>query len=307
MPFCPRCRQEFLPQVALCTECHVPLVSAPRAPEAEPEASWSETVTVLTGPSEISLLPAKSLLEENGILAIVENEALSTVYGGLMDLSLTRGGPTLRVAREHSKRAGEILCENNIRCDVPPDAVERVVTRVFAPAIAGGEGHEPNRIMGLLGHQTKDFRRVVFSRVAHLAGGPEYLLSLLVSAVRDSLGGDEERNDLAASIASDHGGAAAAKLAEALLESSDARARERLASALGHFRFPVAVHALVRLLEDSDGAVRDEALEALYFLSEGETFGYEPAAPDADRAAPLAKWRAWAESLGPSAEGVRRA
>lgn len=307
MPVCPQCRQEFESGVAQCTECRVPLVLGENPRDAEPEASWAETVTVLTGPSELALLPAKSLLEENGILAIVENEALSTVYGGLMDLSLTRGGPALRVAREHAKRAGEILCENNIRCDVPADAVERVVTRVFEPAISGAAAHEPDRILGLLSHQTKDFRRAVFNRVAQLAGGSEYLVALLVSAVREGMGEEEARNDLAATLADHHGGAVAGKLADSLLESGDAAARRRLATALGHFRFAAAAHALVGLLGDADAAVRDEALDALYFLSEGETFGYEPAAPEAARAAPLAKWRAWADSLGPRAEAARRA
>ncbi len=306
MPICPRCRKQYPPEASRCGECDVALVPT-RPPEGarEPEARWQETVVVLNAASEMALLPAKSLLEENLIPAIIEEEASFTLWGGLLDHVLSRTGPTLRVARRDAEKASKVLCENNIRCEVAFDAVDRLVNHVISPAVEG-KTHETTRIFDILSHQTKDFRREAFARVLKLTGGPGFLVGLLVLAVKGGVGEADVARDVAAALSIEHGGVASSALADAVLESSDPAARRRLASALAHFPFPRAAASLVKLLEDPDARVRDEAIDALYFLSEGETHGFDPDAPESDRAEPVAKWREWAESLGGRAEGARR-
>ena len=278
---CPRCEEEYAPGVLRCAGCDVALVEG---------GSAEAMVLLLSAPSDLALQQARAILEDNGVQAFIEDEAVSAVYGGIVDFVRRR----LFVPGRQVERAKALLCEHQIQCEVPKDAVDRVMKRLVLPALEGG-AFDPDRFLALLADQTMDFRAVLVERTLARAGGRDLLVRLLVSALHAAAVPEEVRRDLAKGLP-DGGGAVAAATDE-MASSPDPDLRRRLASTLGRFEDWESALLLVRLLDDPDPAVRNEAFEALYFRAKGATLSFDPAADAQERAEAIARWRKWGKAL----------
>jgi len=247
-------------------------------------------VLLLSAPNDLALQQARAILEDNGVHVLIEDEAVSAVYGGIVDFVRR----SLLVPGREVERAKALLCEHQIQCEVPKDAIDRVMRRLVIPALEGG-AFDPERFLALLADQTMDFRTVLFGRTRERTGGQDFLVRLLVAALGTTDVPEEVRRDLAKALPESGGAVAAA--ADELASSPDADLRRRLASTLGRFEDWETALLLVRLLDDPDPAVRNEAFEALYFRAKGATFRFDPAADAEERAAAIARWRTWGEAL----------
>jgi len=101
MPFCPKCKYEYRPDVTVCPDCDLKLIAKLHAPEKQ-EHIDVELVTVADFTFDIQAEEAKALLESHGISAIVENAISSMVYPGM-------GGIKVSVREEDEKKAREVL------------------------------------------------------------------------------------------------------------------------------------------------------------------------------------------------------
>jgi len=82
MPFCPRCRFEYVAGVASCPDCGVALVGAlPPEPEHEHPRVVERTVTVFKGLRPISEMIAGFLLQ-HGIPSVIQGTGLSAEQFG---------------------------------------------------------------------------------------------------------------------------------------------------------------------------------------------------------------------------------
>ena len=75
------------------------------------------------------------------------------------------------------------------------------------------------------------------------------------------------------------------------VEDRNSTTRALAAMVIGRTGSATSIHLLVPLLEDPEVEVREEAIEGLYHIAH-EDLGFEADAPDADRAAAVAKWKA---------------
>ena len=92
------------------------------------------------------------------------------------------------------------------------------------------------------------------------------------------------------------GEAALARLHEPARDPA-AEPRRYVALALGIFADPRSCAALVDLLDHADEKVRYEAIEALFNI-QGQDFGYTSDGTPEERAAAVARWRAWQKTAG---------
>lgn len=112
MPFCPQCRFEYEPNVAVCPECGVPLVAElppeeGTAQEGEP-FEWQELVTVFNTLEYGDAALVESLLQGSDIPAVLTNEKVGlAVYA-----PLALGGFQIQVPREYAEQALAILQES---------------------------------------------------------------------------------------------------------------------------------------------------------------------------------------------------
>jgi hypothetical protein len=249
-------------------------------------------VEVLRAPDRQTLEEPRSILESEGILARIDVETAANLWGGV---GAVFGGARLVVPAGSVERARQLLCEHEVKCEVPQDAVDRLVRRVFEPALAGVL--EEDRVLGLLENQTRDFRLAVFSRVQARPGGIELLERLLAASVATDAGGEDVRRDVSHALQGADPEALAGTLAAGLIRSGDPGVRVRLARALGRFRNRFAAEHLVALLQDADPDVREEAYESLYFLSGGRGFGFDPRGTAMARAAAVVAWIEWLGTL----------
>lgn len=111
MPFCPRCRSEFIPGMTRCSDCDADLVAA--LPESLPPADydWVDLGTTDTEP-EGELL--RGLLEARGIPVIVKKDVFLSGFG--------RQGTLLMVPAEHHQTALGILQEQRGPAAVSTDS-----------------------------------------------------------------------------------------------------------------------------------------------------------------------------------------
>ncbi len=253
-------------------------------------------VTVLTSDTAFSLEPAKSLLEQGGVMSIIRRESVSAACG--LELPLNGGGPELRVPSNAQEEAEKILCENGYVCQVSGDAVDRVMKRVIRPAVESGTFDGPD-ILRLLSNQPSDFRLPVFEATVGLDGGPSFLIQLLSVSLIQGVDPEEEsvRRDLSRILGRSHTDAAASEVSKCLVDSTDIEARKRIARTLGRFDARECADQLVSLLDDEDRAVREEALDALYFRSGGRSFGFKSDEEPELRALAVKKWERWAKSV----------
>jgi len=72
MPFCPKCRFEYLPTVTACPDCGEPLVET-LPPQDEEEPTNEPLVAVYEAPDEIMSVMVRDLLEDAGIPVVMQS------------------------------------------------------------------------------------------------------------------------------------------------------------------------------------------------------------------------------------------
>jgi hypothetical protein len=86
MPFCPKCRDEFVERVALCPDCHVALVDSLQpvskpGPRNNQSANRDSIVTIASSlhPEEAYILSQK--LKAEGVQSFVADEHMAGLFG----------------------------------------------------------------------------------------------------------------------------------------------------------------------------------------------------------------------------------
>ena len=104
--FCPKCGDEFVPEISVCPDCGVSLVDEPR--QSEPELSESdELVTVATFRNPFDASVARGALESDGIPAFVPGENIGSF--GLNRTGAHEAWVELKVRLSDRDRAVELL------------------------------------------------------------------------------------------------------------------------------------------------------------------------------------------------------
>lgn len=101
MPFCPKCKYEYRPDITVCPDCDLPLVTKLHQPK-QPEHIDAELVTVGEFTFDVQAEEAKVFLESHGIPAIVENAVSAMVYPGMSSVRVS-------VRKEDEMKAREVL------------------------------------------------------------------------------------------------------------------------------------------------------------------------------------------------------
>ena len=111
--FCPLCKDEFVKGVKVCPDCKAELVEDAPVDRPDPELTFVELVTVLSGePMEIKV--AMSVLEGAGIRCYAKGEGLQDLFGfGRIGtgFNLLVGPVQLQVAKEEAEQAVILLKE----------------------------------------------------------------------------------------------------------------------------------------------------------------------------------------------------
>ncbi|MEN6370498.1 MAG: DUF2007 domain-containing protein [Armatimonadota bacterium] len=107
MPFCPKCRYEYVEGIRKCPDCDVALVDAlleePQKPKESEKPAELVTVASFVYPVEAEM--AKLKLENEGIQSVLSNEVLMRTYGPILQDYLIK----LQVREEDAKRALNVL------------------------------------------------------------------------------------------------------------------------------------------------------------------------------------------------------
>ena len=105
MPFCPKCRSEFVEGISACDDCGVSLVSE-LAPEGESLQTAEDLVEVWRTQGEMNAQLVRSLLEGSRIPSMLTGESLRITHGLTLDgLALVR----ILVRSEDAARASDII------------------------------------------------------------------------------------------------------------------------------------------------------------------------------------------------------
>jgi len=107
MPFCPKCRAEYVAGVEECPDCHVPLVQ--ELPPKD-DVRYIELVELQRVPDEVSGVMMKGILESNGIDVILRSAKIPW-YNGIASTWSAYYWGTLLVAKEELDKSRKILDE----------------------------------------------------------------------------------------------------------------------------------------------------------------------------------------------------
>ncbi len=105
--FCPQCKAEYNPGIAVCADCSVRLVDA--LPAEGAEAEYVELVTVFVTSNQSELLIAKSLLESASIEYFAKGDAVSDLVVGRLGYNPAIGPVELQVHPDDAEEARAAL------------------------------------------------------------------------------------------------------------------------------------------------------------------------------------------------------
>ena len=105
MPFCPKCRAEYVDGVEMCSDCQIPLV-AELPPKEEPE--YIEMVELERVQDEVAGVMKKGILENSGITVILQ-AAKIPAYDGIASTWSTYYWGKLLVPKEDLETSRKIL------------------------------------------------------------------------------------------------------------------------------------------------------------------------------------------------------
>jgi hypothetical protein len=100
MPYCPRCRSEYVAEMTRCAECDVELVQSLPRDGAPPDFHWVE---LCSAQSEAEGEMLRELIEARGIPVIVKKDVFASGFG--------HQGTYLMVPARHHQRALAISAE----------------------------------------------------------------------------------------------------------------------------------------------------------------------------------------------------
>lgn len=112
MPYCPKCRNEYVDEAKTCDDCGVALVT--EAPPNDPY-DHSDLVEAWHTHGEMEAQMVRALLDSNGIDVVFSGESLRLTHGFTIDgLAAVR----ILVRPEDAKRAQEVIgmMEGMARC-----------------------------------------------------------------------------------------------------------------------------------------------------------------------------------------------
>ena len=107
MPFCPKCRAEYIEGVKECPDCHVLLVQ--ELPPKD-DVGYIELAELQRVPDEVSGVMMKGILESNDIDVILRSAKIPW-YDGIASTWSTYYWGTLLVAKEELEKSRKILDE----------------------------------------------------------------------------------------------------------------------------------------------------------------------------------------------------
>jgi hypothetical protein len=230
-------------------------------------------LTTATGPVEASAIEA--VLQEAGIPFMTQELDALTV---LTMAPVPMQNLEFRVPSGRLEEARELLCANDIVCEVSERLLHRTFEEVVRPLL-GAREPDLNRLLYLVGINNKDTLRALFERTHRVEGGLDLLEDLFFAMAR------EESSRLLV-LARHLAGGMTAGFASRFVreaETGPKAARLSLLGVLPEFRKETwRIQALAPSLLDGDAEVRDAASEALFAIR-GTDFGYDPEADPRER------------------------
>jgi predicted amidophosphoribosyltransferase len=115
MPFCPKCRNEYVEGTETCEDCGLALTKT-LAPESKTRPDESDLVEVWYAQGEMDAQLVRSLLESNGIESMLSGESLRLTHGFTVDgLAEVR----ILVRADDAKRACDVIAslDGMARCE----------------------------------------------------------------------------------------------------------------------------------------------------------------------------------------------
>ncbi|MHC4390134.1 MAG: HEAT repeat domain-containing protein [Planctomycetota bacterium] len=260
------------------------------------EAEYTDLVRVhqVSDIAEAQLV--KSILESFNIPCMVEDDMgadVGVLAGSHLD------GIDITVPTALAEKAYLVLCERGVICPVEPDELEALVKRAESielddiPAL-DAFAHE------LDNEHKRDLRHALLTRLG-TAGKPgfETALTLMAHSAKSEAEEIHILHDVAfLTNRGAFGSSAAVKgrcvgVLSRLAGSASPLVRARAAQGLGKLRGSGSGAPLVALLEDDDPKVRDEAIEALFSVSNGKDMDFDADKPHEERDEAVARWREW--------------
>ena len=225
-------------------------------------------LTTSAGPVEASAIEA--VLTDAGIpFTTQELDGLTVLTMAPIPLSRLE----FRVPSDRREEAAELLCANDIVCEVSERLLQRTFEEVVRPLL-GVQEPRLERLIYLVGINNKDTLRALFERTRGAEGGLALLEDLFFAMARE----ESPRLQVLARHLADGTTAGFGSRFVREAESGPKTARLSLLGVLPEFRKePWRAQVLAPSLRDDDVEIRDAASEALFAIR-GTDFGYDPQA-----------------------------
>jgi len=108
MPFCPKCRAEYVEGVKTCPDCQVALVEKLPPKDDRSDEDYVEMVELREVPNEVAGVMMKGVLESGGITVILR-AAKIPMYDGIASTWSTSYWGKLLVAKDELEMSRKIL------------------------------------------------------------------------------------------------------------------------------------------------------------------------------------------------------
>jgi hypothetical protein len=186
------------------------------------------------------------------------------------------------------EEAKDVLCGNGIVCEVSERLLRRSLEEIVMPLLRG-EVRDQGRLVRFMEVNNKETVRALVDATLALPGGQELLTDIFFSLDRKE--DAAALRSMARALASKVDDLFLDRLKEAV-STRHKDARMALLEAIPEFHdVPGRAEVLAIALADPDIEVREAAAEALFALKRGD-YGYEPDAPEEQRAQAIRRFLA---------------